>query len=372
MIKSFLVKYYLKLTNFTLSFLRQIFYSQNLTPSKILIFRTGSMGDSIAAMPALNLIKQQFPNAVLILLTNTGRKNLISLGNLVAEDFFDEIIDYQGQKITQIFGQLKRLQADLVIQLPQNKAKFKNLLRDLLFFRILGIKSGFGWSKYDVPFFRQHQDNNREFIRESERLLRIVSSNLNINEYPLINYPFEVNELDQNYALAISNSLKPAKDYVCIVVGAKRPQNRWPVEYFDEVIHFIHLNFDLNILIIGGPEDAEIVEQLKYKDYCKDYTGKLKPLQSGLIMSKSKLVITNDTGPMHLAYAFNAKVIALFSSRDFKTIWYPPEGNIVNRTESISCKLCLTETCKNNICMQMIKPSLVINQISELLRKSTT
>ena len=150
---------------------------------------------------------------------------------------------------------------------------------------------------------------------------------------------------------------------IALVIGAKRPQNRWPLSYFKEISKWL-LKDGVQILIIGGKEDELNAEKLIEKNVW-NFCGKLTPIQSAIAFSLCKLTISNDTGPMHLSYAVGTPVIAIFSSRDFPGRWYPP-NNIANkifRNENVACSLCLTDSCKENICMKGIVPEVIINQI---------
>jgi heptosyltransferase-2 len=82
-------------------------------------------------------------------------------------------------------------------------------------------------------------------------------------------------------------------------------------------------------------------------------------------MGRCKVVVSNDTGPMHLAYAAGTPVVALFSSRDYPEHWFPPEnsGNTTLRLYDVHCSICLSDTCTNNICMKRITPDEVIQKL---------
>ena len=361
-----LVKVYLAICNTVLSVLQFVLYKRVNNPTSIIIFRNGSMGDGLAAIPAILSIKKRFPDAALTLMTNTGRENLVSLAQLISSDIFKNVIDYQSKSLKETLALIKGQKATAVIQLPQNKAKFKNLIRDLLFFRVAGITSGFGWRKYDVPFLKQYQDSNRNFISERKRLVNIVNDNINIHTKQMDTYTLNIKESDHKRIEEIRVTNKLTSSFLVVVVGAKRPQNRWPIDYFDQIIESFIADFNYSVVLVGGPEDAAIADYLNNLDSCVNLIGKLTPIQSGVLMSHATVVLTNDTGPMHLAYCNGTNVIALFSSRDYKNIWFPPldQNNVVFRTNDISCKLCLSETCANNLCMQEIKPENVYPRLT--------
>ena len=145
--------------------------------------------------------------------------------------------------------------------------------------------------------------------------------------------------------------------------------NRWPIEYFRNVaLYFSKKGF--NIIIIGGQEDQALAEQLLNISNIYDFTGKLTPMQSAVMIKNCRQTLSNDTGPMHLSYAVETPVVAVFSARDYPNKWFPPKGNIVLRDNDIECSVCFTETCTDNQCMKSISVETVIESLENLLQKS--
>jgi len=149
-----------------------------------------------------------------------------------------------------------------------------------------------------------------------------------------------------------------------MVVGAKRAQNRWPIAYFKALAH-IFLEKNYRVLLLGGPEDAALAQQIQGTDVWH-LCGKLTPLETAEVMKYCQLVISNDTGPMHLSYAVGTPVVALFSSRDYPGKWYPPDDgkNVVIRNDALFCNKCVHDEVQENACMKGISIWQVINNIN--------
>lgn len=366
-----IVNLYFLFANLLIIATQSVLFRKNDVPSKILLFRTGSLGDSICAIPSILSIRRSFPDAKLILLTNAGGENLVSLPQLLNHQTYDEVIDYHGKKLPEISSALRAEKFDLVIELSQYQAPLFRQIRNMLFFRwILKIPAGFGWDAASCMFFRQTQEKYIRYPNERERLLAVLKKNHVApgaeSIFDLQIRKQDIQKVEETFASTIPKNHKPA---IGIVVGAKRPQNRWPLAYFLEVIQ--HYTGEYNILLIGGPEDIPLAHPLSDLPSVYSFCGKLSPVQSYLMLQKCLLVISNDTGPMHLAYAAGVPLVAIFSSRDFPNRWFPPEkdSNVVLRNNEVHCSLCLTETCMNNICMQGIPPGRVIKAADTIIRK---
>jgi ADP-heptose:LPS heptosyltransferase len=337
------------------------------SPDRILIFRTGSLGDSLCAIPAIRSISAAYPKASIDILTNAGKKNLIGLGQLLPSDGYREIIDYYGYSKKILFKLLKQKKYDLVIQLPQVDAGFLHLLRDLFFFRLIA-RAGFGWHLSQSKWFRKTQARYLRFSNEISRLqwLLYKESAIKVGQEKSILKP-SIEDLEFVNKFISDASIHNTQGMLAIVVGAKRSQNRWPMDYFKKITE--HFSTTYTIILIGSSEDNILVENLANIKNVLNTCGKFTPLQSAAAMSLCELTISNDTGPMHLSYAVGTPTIALFSSRDLPGKWYPPEGtNYVFRKENVHCEACFSEVCNNNICMQAILPEEVIELAEQVLK----
>jgi ADP-heptose:LPS heptosyltransferase len=364
----FISRFQVAVCNQVIKWAKSALFSQNLFPRRVLIFRTGSIGDSVCAIPALQSIRSFFPAAQIDVLTRTGGSHLQGVASLIPTSLYDSLIDYSEYSRRHLHALLKQRDYDLIIQLPQVDAPFFALLRDMLFFRSLS-RSGWGWRYSQSRAFLKAQNDLGVFDNERDRLGKILVANgvpYKSNKGPWL-HP---SPADRAYVrqYLVSNNISLSRPMIALVVGAKRPQNRWPISHFGAVVKSLARNFTL--LAIGGQEDRSLVEQLKSFGAVVDCCGIFTPIQSAALLSNCVLTISNDTGPMHLSYSVGTPTIALFSNRDLPGKWFPPQReNVVFRATNISCAACLSETCGNNICMQVITPDAVLRTAAELLKK---
>jgi ADP-heptose:LPS heptosyltransferase len=355
-----LIQYYIQILNKVLFIFRWICFKNKKNPQKILIVRTGSLGDSICAIPAISIIRKSYPRAGISILSNTGKSNLISFKNLLKYNEY-QFIDFTEIKKKDLIKKLNQERFDLVIDLVQNTTSFSRLFRNMLFYRfIVGIKSGFGWQISTLPYFRKSQTNK---LSERQALIRNIKPFLNANTEFI--YDYNIREKDVAHVKDMMKNIP--RRYFVIVVGSKREMNRWPVEHFEKVVQWFGKEY---FIVIGGKEDESIAKDLLVNPNVFSLCGDLTPIQSGLVMKNAILSLTNDTGPMHLAYSFGGVVFALFSNRDYPNIWFPPDDgkNKVFRSKNIDCELCLSEKCYSNFkCMLRIDPKDVIGEMELFL-----
>jgi heptosyltransferase-2 len=215
-----------------------------------------------------------------------------------------------------------------------------------------------------TQFLAKYQAKFIKFENERDRLIGILERN-GLRSYGLV-FPLGFNDdIKKKVESFIEDKRLKEKDKnVGMVVGAKRPQNRWPIEYFKEVAEYL-LDKKYNILLFGGPEDYELAEQIK-DERVFNFCGKLSPLETAEMMKYCKLVISNDTGPMHLAYAVGKPLIAIFSSRDYAGKWFPPvnEKNIIFRNNYVYCAKCFSKEVNGNKCLREIIPKKIIERLN--------
>lgn len=339
--------------------------------NKILIFRTGSIGDNVCALPAIYSIINNFSKAEVHILYHAGGNSLVSIEKLINPKPIARFINYSETSIKYLHNKLKKERYDLWIEIPQVHVPLLSQLRNMVFVRSLGIKRAFGWQITSNRVFPRAQEKSIQFQSVRNYFLK------SLEEHQLVTYP-------DNYSLlnisTIDKQLVKEKltkqgvfnfdKLIAIVVGAKRPQNRWPIEYFNTLIEKLN-NKGYIALIIGGKEDQSLVSKLNKNLRIINFTGKLTPVQSAAAFSYCRLTITNDTGPMHLSYAAGTFTIVMFSSRDYPELWYPPKHlGTVFRNDEVFCSACFSETCENNICMQGIQPSIVYQKAMDYLNES--
>lgn len=323
---------------------------------RVLVFRTGSIGDNLCAIPSIVAIRRHFADSEIHILTTAGLKSPVSMARLLSTDYYDKLIDYEGYSMWALFNLVVKNRYDLVIELPQNMVTLWPIMRNMFFFRLAGIRSGWGWEIGTIRSFRQTQERHLHFQSETERLMSILVRNgVDVKEER--NYPLRIGREDVELVTGLMESNGVGRisknKLIALVPGAKRPQNRYPLERYIELAEWL-VNKNYSVLIVGGTDDIDRGNQLAMIKGVYSFAGLLSPIQSAVLLSRCQFAVSNDTGPMHLAYAVGTPVLAIFSSRDFPNKWYPPSGNRVLRNNMIHCSLCLSETCADNICMKGI------------------
>jgi lipopolysaccharide heptosyltransferase I len=143
--------------------------------------------------------------------------------------------------------------------------------------------------------------------------------------------------------------------YVVLNIGATKKANLWPEENFSKLAEMIESRFGIKSVITGGREDAGSSAAItdKAKDCVINLAGKTTIPELKEVIAGSQLVVSCDTGPMHLAVALNKPVVALFGPSDPRRTG-PLHGEVIQKP--LDCVPCNKRSCDDPKCMREITP----------------
>ncbi len=343
-------------------------------PHKVLVFRTGHLGDTVCAIPAFRLIRQTFPNAELTLLCDRPGRSVLVPAAEVTKDLgiFDRIESYRSSGAFfsgawQIFKAVRKIKPDLVIGLPQVRESNGNVRQKRKFFRRCGVA--------DVRVVQISTFAHEWQPNEPNRLLEILDS---VGfQGPKPDYAIPANSHAQ---LSLTQKLRAAEireDVPMIVFcgGGKASTQCWALDRYAAVLTQIANDIDVEIVGIGTAQEID------------SYRREILPLFNDLSILAEPLTIPemfevfrgaycylgNDTGPMHVAAAMSCPVIALVSARNAPGSWDPdtPDSLVIrHRTECEDCFLidCVAEKHR---CMTAISVQEVVNRSFPFLKQLT-
>jgi ADP-heptose:LPS heptosyltransferase len=336
----------------------RLLFKKDTAHKKILINRDGAFGDSIVALPALSIIRQNYPDSQIDLLSVNN--NGISFKDLgLNNDLIDNLYNINKAKRKEILKTLKAQNYDLFIQLPQNIGLYKSIRNMLLVRFYLNIKNAFGWDCGRIKSFMRVQKKYNLITTETQRFIDTLKQN---GVYGDIKYPIQSKAPENKETNKLIHTHRP----IAFLIGGKLQPKKWPLNHWKSLVKLIG-NEEI-ILIIGGKEETDEGEQIKSgAANIINLCGKLTIPELRYVLEKTKVAISLDTGAMHLCDTTNTKLIALFSTRDLSNKWFPNNKNAIVIEKVIHCSFCLKTKCIDNICMSNILPNEVYSEMKKLL-----
>ncbi|MBF0287359.1 MAG: glycosyltransferase family 9 protein [SAR324 cluster bacterium] len=331
-------------------------------PQKICIHRVGQIGDLVCAIPAMDAIRKNYPSAEITLLSSPGKKELPGAKELLSgSKWIDHIWIYYSDdinsfpKIVHFINTLRQQNFDIWLQLPQNLTTFPKELRNMLFTKLVGVQWATGYYISKIPIFFQTQAKSPKIQREVMRQLAYLQK-LNITSKE-VTFPLPISEKEKQRAYDLIQQYNfQERSVLALVPGGKRLANQWPVERFAEIaIRWTATKG--KVVILGGPGDYKLAEVIL--KFCKNKVinlcGKMTLLESAELLKHCTALVTNDTGPMHLAAAVGAPCVVTFSARDFPVRWYPWGEQHEILRKDVTCSPCFLDECPNeNLCLSEI------------------
>ncbi len=273
---------------------------------KILVVSTTGMGDSLWGTPALRALKKSFPDSDLHFLVNSHWEKLFA-GN----PNIDRVIPYSPKWFHQprIGLKLFGCRYDHVLIFHANK-DITRLLPWLRYRSLLAHQNSV-W----IPEKRRVRIDS--LVHGIQRRLILISKIGVKTDGGQMELFF--NEADRTDANAfLKQKLLSPKKYIYINIGASGAHRRWPENRFFELAEIILKQTNYKIILGGGPGEKQHIHDMRKildPDRCLDSIGiPLKP--DSFIIGQARLLITCDTGPMHIGFALEVPTVALFGPYD--------------------------------------------------------
>jgi ADP-heptose:LPS heptosyltransferase len=296
-------------------------------PENILIYRLGSLGDTIVALPCFHLVRKTYPCAKITLLTNrpVSAKASLPMSILDNSGLCHDTIDYPvGTRnlstLAAIRESIRQLRPRVIINLVAARSRLGSL-RDYLFFRSCGVQEVVG-----TPFHRRdlfvQQLGDGKYESESQRLASRLASlgAIDLSDRNLWKLGLNSDERDQATALLPSNP--KLKSLFAVSVGTKLGVNDWGGENWKKLLALLSQERPQATLVLLGSADecARSVDLARvWRGGHVNLCGRTSPRISAAVLERCSLFIGHDSGPMHLAGAVGTPTLGLFS-------WYNPPG----------------------------------------------
>ena len=292
---------------------------------RFLILRFSSIGDIVLTTPVVRCLKQQMPEAEIHYITKPQFKSLLE-----NNPYIDKV-HILKESFTETIQELKYEHFDYIIDLHRNirTARIKNRLKIISF-----SFNKLNWEKWLLVNFKKNKLPDIHIVDrylETLKIFDIVNDNKGLDYF----IPPE-DEVDPS---SISDELK--NGYVAVVVGAYHNTKKLTKNKIISICKKINAP----VLLLGGPGDKQDGEEIKKAVAEKIYNacGNFSINQSASLVKQANLILTPDTGLMHIASAFKKKIISVWGNTVPEFGMYPylpdPESEIME-IKGLSCRPC--------------------------------
>jgi lipopolysaccharide heptosyltransferase II len=338
---------------------------------RFLVVRTDRVGDVVLSTPVLEAIKSRFPQSHLSMMVSAYAAEVVK-GNPNLDDVI--IDDYQGRHrgakgFLMLIKELRRNRFDAGILLRPTLR-----LALLLFLSGIRYRIGTGYRFFQVFF------NGKVYVHRKMNLRHEVDYNLDLLR-PLGIKPEKtlprvyLSPKDEDFADQAwrESGLNPEDTVVVIHPGSGHSSLNLPAKRFAQVADQLADELNARIILTGTDREKGLIGIVsgKMRHEAVDLTGRTNLRQLAAVLKKSDLVISNSTGPMHLAAAVGTPTVAIFCPifAAGPIRWGPyGEGHEVVLPPVPVCLKCEPRSCPHFDCMEKIKAEHVVAKARAALR----
>lgn len=331
----------------------------------ILIVKLSAIGDVIHTLPVLNALRKQYPDAHITWLVEEAAYGIIK-----GHKALDRII------VSKRKTWLKGLAGRFCVKNFREVCGFVKQLRDtkydiILDFQALlksGVLIGLARGKRKIGFDKgmQHQEHSYIFLNErvspvdmevhalTRGILLLEAIGISSSE---VEYNIYISDKDRNAAndLLMQHGIKAPKPLVAINPMAKWETKLWDNLKFANLADRLIKQANADIIFTGSREDNEAIEDIisNMKIRVANLAGRTDLKTLAALYKKTSIVVSTDTGPMHLAAAVGTPVVALFGPTAPCRTGPFGEGHKIIRAD-LECSPCFKRQCKTIDCMKQI------------------
>lgn len=331
---------------------------------KILLIRLDRIGDVLLSLPAVANLKLAYPESEITMMVRPYAEMISRRCPLIDRTV---VYDYKGKDSAHKFpagyfrflsGMRKQHFDEIIV--------FHATFRSHLLAYLIGAPKRTGFVM-KPQFFMTHSipDTRKYGLYHESRYVNSLTG-VDWNSHAEQSLLMTVTSED---IIAAKKLLRHNEDFYVFHVGASAPSKKWPLRNFSEVAKYLLNKESCRIVLVGGSGDRRQNEDLKVMigESCIDLTGKTSIPVLAAVMKLSKGVLSNDSGPTHIAGAVNARVLSIFGRNEpglGPKRWSPLKNSQSFIWSDYPCQSCLSDHCKiQYACLDALAPEQVFKRL---------
>jgi len=336
---------------------------------RILIIKPSALGDVATTLPLLCDLHAAMPEAQIDWLVHPAFSAILE-----RHDALHQIIPFDRKALAAwwykpaafrlfkaLIRRLRENQYDLVIDA-------QGLFRSGFLARATGAKMriGFGNAREGAPFFYTHKVrmfNGGRQIVAVERM-RELGRPLNLRRDLPVQFRVPLQPLAKSKATELLDSppFHGADAFVAVIPGARWNTKRWPAERYGALVRQLNGKGHA-VVLLGSPDEKNLCDQIEHaaaQDHgaALNLAGKTDLATMIAVLARARLVVGNDSGPLHVAVALGRPIVALYGPTDPNFVG--PFGQIDQvLRHPVPCHPCRRRECDHHSCMNGLAVELV-------------
>ncbi len=305
--------------------------------NRLLVVQTAFLGDCLLTIPFLLRLREQNPDAEITVVTSAKTEQVFSALRCI--DHL-HILDKSGKHKT-LLGTISFAEEISVVPFTALYALHRSFRTTLFsFFVRAGLKTGFDSASFSflynktVPYKADvHEvDRNLSFLEE-------VGFDLNLQVQEIFSFTDDQKSKVEETIKGFGSSYEKL---IAIAPGSVWETKRYPVEYFAEIASAL-VELGLTVALIGGREESPLADVILTKAGSRNIfnlCGNFNILESILFLSRVRILLCNDSAPVHMGYLAGTRVMEIYCSTVPEFGFFPYGKNSGYISEALPCKPC--------------------------------
>lgn len=347
---------------------------------RVMIYRLGSLGDTVVALPALRRVATVFPEAQRMMLTNfsvsekAAQMSSVLEGTGLVDGYLEYPIRLRGPRaIWALWRRIRSYAPDVLVYLAEPRGRWK-VLRDLAFFRLCGVRRIVGRpTAYREGRPPRVSEGWYEF--KGATLLRRLEDLGTWGPDREGAYRLDLSDAELEAAGELMGARAASRPVLAVSIGAKVDVKDWGDENWACLLS--RLNERLGhwtLIMFGSADEFARSEALSagWSGGSVNLCGKTSVRMSAAVLKRASLYLGHDSGPMHLAAAVGTPCVAIFSARNWPGEWFPQGEAHEVIYHSMPCQGCRLSVCaeRDKQCIRSIGVDEVEHAVERVLTSS--
>jgi ADP-heptose:LPS heptosyltransferase len=348
---------------------------------RVLIYRLGSLGDTLVALPAFHLVANAFPDAERRLLTNfpVNAKAPSAAAVLDGSGLLHGYFRYAAgtrslPELLILWWQLLRWRPQVLVYMGPARG-VESARRDTKFFRLCGISRLIGVPTTEDMQTNRWQESEQALEPEAERLARNLTELGKADLDAPASWDLHLTRAEHARATDVL-AATAGRPILAVSVGTKVQSKDWGRDNWRALLNRLATLYpEFALALAGAPEESEASEFVAagWREGCSspavNLCGLLTTRESAAVFSRARAFIGHDSGPMHLAAAVQTPCVAIFAARNKPRVWFPYGKQHRVLYHQTDCWGCGLETCiiERKKCLTSITVDEVVTEIRALL-----
>lgn len=337
-----------------------------IQPSNILIIKPSSIGDVVHTLPIWSVLRKRFPAAKITWLIAPACAGIVEgLPGI-------ELLQFDRKN----WGKAWRSPSA-----ARDLLAFQRALRDRHFDLVLDVQGLFrsGWFTWKTRspmrvgfanaremawlFYTRRVDVGPTEQHAVDRYLKLLDA---IGcPADTVEFPLPITDRDRQRSRELCGDGSP---YAVLCPGANWPTKRWPAAQFAQLVTPLRQRWGLRTIVAGGPGDRRLGEEITGG---LNRCGETSLMELAAMTEGASVVVTNDSGPMHIAAALKRPLVAVFGpTNPVRTGPYGMPGSIVRA--NVACSPCYRRECPRPRCMDELGPEAVLSAIERQISSAAS